>query len=433
VDSVTAPVTVTGGAASIAADFEDLRTAAGIVGSAVDSLSAQALVLHRDLLDGIGLGAALDPVGAAHFEAAMAAALDGPNGMAVVVAEVLAMQVALTAAAEAYLAADQLRTSLAPYAEVVLHSPVSAIVVGGDLLHGRRSAAWQDLLTENPYLVDVASGLIPANMPLPFARMTSPAGAGLGLLYPDGRPVIVANGVQTHQPPPRSTRDLTKNLLRADNGTDGEITVQVLDGVDANGSRYRKVIVNIPGTKKWNRPGADTDVADLGSDIHALDGETTTYEKGVIAALHAAGVTRADDITLVGHSLGGIVAVNAARDLAAEGQNVTHVITAGSPISRVVRNLPSSVQVMAIENRGDLVPHADGAANPDRGNVTTVTVDHDHHSIGANHDLERSYLPGAADIDASDDPSISAYRRSLSGQLNAQSATTYSYVVKRAH
>jgi pimeloyl-ACP methyl ester carboxylesterase len=194
------------------------------------------------------------------------------------------------------------------------------------------------------------------------------------------------------------------------------------------------VIVEIPGTKDWNVSQlTDPDVTNAGTNLRALAGERTTYEKGVIAALDAAGVRNDDDITLIGHSLGGVIAVNTARDLTARGRNVSHVITAGAPISSVARHLPSSVQVLAVENQGDIVPHLDGSPNPDRATLTTVTVHHDHRNVTANHDLDKSYLPGAADIDASDDPSVRAYLDGLAAQLGAGSVTAHSYVVTRTH
>lgn len=141
-----------------------------------------------------------------------------------------------------------------------------------------------------------------------------------------------------------------------------------------------------------------------------------------------------DDITLIGHSLGGTVAVNTARDLVKSGYGVSHVITAGAPISRVVNELPESVHVLAIENSADLVPHLDGTPNPDRSNVLTATVEHPHgYSVDDNHSLDKSYVPGAADIDAkaSSDPSIRNYLDGLSGQLNADTAATHTYQVTR--
>ena len=68
-----------------------------------------------------------------------------------------------------------------------------------------------------------------------------------------------------------------------------------------------------------------------------------------------------------------MVAVTTARDAVRQGEyNVTNVITAGSPIGRTVGRLPRSVQVLALENDSDIVPHLDGVENPAEPNITTV-------------------------------------------------------------
>jgi len=422
---VTAPVTVSGGAASIAADCDDLLTTASIVGATADNLMWRALALHADLSDGVGPAALLDPVGALRFEMALLAALDGPSGLAPVLARITATQLALRAAADAYLAVDRLRVDLLPYLDASRNVTPAQISAIRDLLSGRWSAAFEDSITENPYLLDIV-----------VAQLGGPGTyAALGAQYPDGEPVLTPTGVDISVAagPPRSLRDVIGNLARRNAGDHGEIDVQILTGTDAAGVPYRKVIVDIPGTKDWNATQrTDRDVTNFGTNCRALAGEQTTYEKGVLAALDAAGVQPGDDITLVGHSLGGVIAVNTARDLTAEGRNVSHVITAGAPISSVAEKLPRSVQVLAVENRGDIVPHLDGALNPDVGSITTVTIEHDQHDVLANHDLDGSYLPGAADIDASDDPSVRSYLDGLSDQLNASTSTTYTYVITRS-
>ena len=175
----------------------------------------------------------------------------------------------------------------------------------------------------------------------------------------------------------------------------------------ADGSR--RVVVDITGMKSVN-PFALHDTTQPLSAAQDMFGLPSTYEAGVLAAMRAAGVRSSDDVMLVGHSEGGMVAVNAARAAVASGEyRVTHVITAGSPIAITAGRVPSSVKVLALENDGDAVPCLDGAANPGRGNVTTVTVHHHDGSLLANHDLSKSYLPGARDVDASTDTSVEDY------------------------
>lgn len=422
------PVGVSGGAASIAADCQDMLATSALIASVASALGSQALLLQRELSDGLNTSSLIDPVGAMRVEVALLSALDGPRGLAAVALRGVAVQVSLRAAAESYLSVDRVRTDLIPIAEVMSGSTLAELDAVSDLLAGRMTTAAQDLLTQDPYLVDVmvtelADGEVQGEM------------AALALPFDDGHAVLTPTGVDRSAiaaKPPRSLADLVSALAHRNDGADGEISVQILTGVDASGLSYRKVVVDIPGTKDWSVDNpVDTGVTNLGTNFRALAGESTSYENGVIAALKAAGVQPGDDVTLIGHSLGGVIAVNAARDLVAAGQNVTHVITAGSPISSVVKSLPSSVPVMALENSGDVVPHVDGSANPDLGNVTTVTLNHDQHSILSNHDLDKSYVPGAEDVDASSDPSVRAYLDGLQAQLTASSSTTYTYVVTR--
>jgi pimeloyl-ACP methyl ester carboxylesterase len=396
---VSAPITVSGGSASIAADCDDMVATAALVGTVAEHLAGTAARLHVYLLEALSPASIVDPDGAARYEFALARALDGPHGLSALAARGLAVQVGLRAAAEAYFAADRLRTELLP---------CYAAATGSE-----------------QYLVDLA--VMAAGGQASLRRLAP--------VYPDGHAVLTPAGVDRSAvatTPPRTLRDLLSGLAHRNEGADGEIGVQILSGTGADGHPYRKVVVDIPGTKDWQAQNIhDPDVVNLGTNLRAMAGESTTYEAGVIAALKAAGVQAGDDVTIVGHSLGGTVAVNTARDLVAQGQRVSHVITAGAPASAVLADLPHSVQVLSIENHGDLVPHLDGSANPDLGNVTTVTVHHDHPSVLGNHDLDTSYVPGAADIDASDDPSVRSYLAGLHGQLNASSSTTYTYVITR--
>ncbi len=417
---MSAPVSVTGGAASIAADCQDMLATASLLGGAAAELELRALGLQIHLVDGLGLSAVVDPDGAARFEVALASALDGPSGLMAIALRCGVVQGALAAAARSYLAADRLRTDLMPLAQVIRESNLASI----DALEGNWAAAW-DQYADNPFLSDLIVSELTMRVPLPIA----------GFFYRDGHPVVTAEGIDRSPAvaqPPRSLRDLVAGLAHRNDGQAGEISVQILTGTDASGRPFRKVVVDIPGTKDWHLwDPVDRNVTNFGTNLQALAGERTTYEDGVIAAMKAAGVEPGDDVTLIGHSQGGVIAVNTARDLAAEGHNVTHVITAGAPISQVVTELPSSVQVMALENKADVVPHLDGSANPDLGNVTTVQVNHDQGSVGDNHSLDKSYVPGAGDVDASDDPSVRAYLAGLREQLSADSSTTYSYVVTR--
>jgi hypothetical protein len=136
---------------------------------------------------------------------------------------------------------------------------------------------------------------------------------------------------------------------------------------------------------------------------------------------------------LVGHSEGGILAVKAATHAHRSGRfRVTHVVTAGAPVGTVARKLPDDVRVLALENSADVVPHCDGADNPDRPNITTVTADLEHDSIGANHSLDTTYEPEARAADASPNASIKGFTASADGFLSGTSMSTHAFVITRS-
>ncbi|MBN9621075.1 MAG: alpha/beta hydrolase, partial [Actinobacteria bacterium] len=190
---------------------------------------------------------------------------------------------------------------------------------------------------------------------------------------------------------------------------------------------------DITGTKSWTL-APTSDITSLTTNGRALVGERTAYEEGVFAALRQAGVGPHDEVMLVGHSEGGVVAVNAARDAARSGEfDVTHVITAGAPIGLVVGQVPSRVQVLALENSTDVVPHLDGAANPDRPNVTTAAAPEGDGTIGGDHSIGGAYLPLAADVQDSTNRSIEDFLRGASGYLQGTSVVTHTYDVIRRY
>jgi hypothetical protein len=269
---------------------------------------------------------------------------------------------------------------------------------------------------------------------------TSPSTGGLAALYDlprvlapfiaDGSPNLhdlgpdrTAAGVL----PPRTLADLVLGLSARNKGGPGEISVSLVDGADGR----RRAIVDIPGTKSWN-PEPVADVTSVGTDILAISGRTTSYEKGVFAALQDAGVDADTEVLLVGHSEGGIVAVNAARDAVSSGRfRITHVVTAGSPVGDLARSLPARVSLLSLENSADIVPALDGTANPDRRNVTTVRVTNERGSIGADHDLDNVYVPEAVAADVAGDRSIDAFVHGARGFLGATSMSTHAYQITR--
>jgi hypothetical protein len=450
-------VSVSGGAGGIDAHLDDMESTSGLIGRLGLDLTELAVAGHGHLADPNVLASALlDPPGAARFEWAMLKALDGSGGLTAIAVSIGVSATKLKVAAVAYRTTDELQAGFMDAAEFVL-APVTlvasigevAVLTGGHVLVGDSVAdALQRTITDHPGIVDDVVGSVPGLLAAlgavsPLAGLawvglgmptTVPEGAaGLARLYPDGSPRVQALGPDLSQEgrrPPQSLTDVMAGLDRR-NAQDGEIDVRIVQTVGPDGTTQRSVIVDIPGTRAWNLPGHDTDkIQDLGTNLHAVGNDTTSFELAVQRALESAHVGPGDPVMLVGHSQGGIVALHAAASFADSGRyNVTHVVTAGSPVGEV--HVPESVHVLSIENSHDVVPHFDSRANPDQSNWTTVTVDEQHGSVGANHAINGTYLPAAEAVDASRDPSVRAYLDSAGAFLGGDSVTTDRFGVTR--
>ena len=411
-------IDVRGGVGGIEAHYDDMAGAARCFGEAASHASAVAAEVGVHQLDlGAGLTATLDPVGAAQSQWALAEAIAGLSQLAL---ECAAVDVELRAAATAYLGTDRLDDLAVPLAKGLARLPLSFELSTAVAIGTRSpSRALNTLITSDPDLV-----ALPVD---DLGGVRGPVADVVRMPLTDGRPAVRAMRVETGTAPPRTVRDLIAGLATRNDGASGEIDVRILDRSGGG----RAVIVDIPGTKSWSLLPT-SDVTSMATNVRAIRGNATSYQRGVEAAMRHAGVRAGDDVLLVGHSEGGMIAANIARDACRTGAfHVTHVITAGAPLGAIAGQVPAQVRVLALENRGDVVPATDGARNPDRVNVTTVTVDHEHDDVIANHDLRASYLAGAADVDRSDNASIRDVLRSAGNFLDADSATTHVYDISR--
>ncbi|RKT02849.1 lipase (class 3) [Streptomyces sp. 3211.6] len=97
--------------------------------------------------------------------------------------------------------------------------------------------------------------------------------------------------------------------------------------------------------------------------IGAFDGclrTDTTYTRAVKKLLRRAGVPAGSELMLVGHSLGGLTAMNLAADPdVASEYRVTHVVTLGSPIDNK-RPADHTTRVVSLVNKHDVIPMLDG-------------------------------------------------------------------------
>jgi len=218
--------------------------------------------------------------------------------------------------------------------------------------------------------------------------------------------------------PPRGTGAVMARVRQTadtDGGPAGRVRVEVVTAADGS----RSAVVYMPGVQDWD-PDSRNPMSG-GTALRAEAGMTSAYTDLVVQALEDAGVAPDEPVMLAGHSLGGIAAAQVASDPAvAERFTVTTVVTAGSPVGAA--DVPAGVTVLALEHPDDWVPRFDLSANPDARNVTTVTAptpawaDDAHGSDG--------YVELAAQVDASREPSLVAWREHVAPFLASPGATS---------
>ncbi|MFA7761851.1 hypothetical protein ACGFNX_21275 [Streptomyces sp. NPDC048723] len=97
--------------------------------------------------------------------------------------------------------------------------------------------------------------------------------------------------------------------------------------------------------------------------VGAFDGllrTDTTYTRAAKKLLLRAGVPTGSDLMIVGHSLGGMTAMNLASDVeVASTYRITHVVAVGSPIDSK-RPADHTTQVVSLVNKHDVIPGLDG-------------------------------------------------------------------------
>ncbi len=112
--------------------------------------------------------------------------------------------------------------------------------------------------------------------------------------------------------------------------------------------------------------------------VGAFDGllrTDTTYTRAAKKLLLRAGVPTGSDLMIVGHSLGGLTAMNLAADVElASTYRVTHVITLGSPIDGK-RPADHTTQVISLVNKHDVIPMLDGRGPASPNDIPDIWVE----------------------------------------------------------
>ncbi|MFE6844769.1 hypothetical protein [Streptomyces sp. NPDC057686] len=97
--------------------------------------------------------------------------------------------------------------------------------------------------------------------------------------------------------------------------------------------------------------------------VGAFDGllrTDTTYTRAAKKLLRRAGLPTGSELMIIGHSLGGMTAMNLASDVEVSSTyRVTHVVAIGSPIDSK-RPADHTTQVISLVNKHDVIPGLDG-------------------------------------------------------------------------
>jgi hypothetical protein len=244
----------------------------------------------------------------------------------------------------------------------------------------------QDGLTAFPWLTDTLTGGLPVwlsagasaasrgrvRLPADFEGFTALlqglAGAG-GFLQDRPTRVRPLDGTTRAPSDLADTMAELRELVASTSGAeDGSSKVRVIR-VDGEPPRW---VVLVPGTQTFH-PKAGADPSDMTTNVELVQGQGEIL-KAIRDAMAEAGVGMGDPVMVAGHSQGGIAAAALASDAETrERFNVTHVMTAGSPIARLP--VPDDVTVVAFEHEQDPVPRLEGDPNPDRAGWTTVRKD----------------------------------------------------------
>lgn len=136
-------------------------------------------------------------------------------------------------------------------------------------------------------------------------------------------------------------------------------------------------VVDVPGTEEWDLK-MPLNPSDAAANVRSIAGRESTLYPAISTALAEAmkksGINPGTEpVMLIGHSQGGIVAARlAANPQFRTRYNVTHLLTVASPESRV--KIPRSVQALSIEHNSDPVPRLDAIGRTDALNRTRAVI-----------------------------------------------------------
>lgn len=295
-----------------------------------------------------------------------------------------------------------------------------------------RSGAVEVATTKVSAVARGQAGRLPTLHPVPGG-----AAALSGMLTgPAGTAVVTPVAAPVQQAAPHGLADVMQLVATSYGGSaapgtePGTVTVQRLDRPDGT----RSWVVAVPGTQTMAMSG--TVPTDMGTNLRLEAGLADTMTAGVLAAMRQAGIPAGQPVTLVGHSQGGMVAMNVASRAGKEF-TVGAVVTAGSP--DVPAQLPSTVPVIRMEHVEDGTARLDGAPTRVTPQVTAISRELADDGTGAPswgeaHAIQ-NYVETGRRVDeaAAEAPGSIPGVDALDGVLGGPGtvATTSQYVIRR--
>ncbi|MFJ4229602.1 hypothetical protein ACIPYV_18700, partial [Paenarthrobacter nicotinovorans] len=233
------------------------------------------------------------------------------------------------------------------------------------------------------------------------------------------RPVSVTKVGETAEDVQPSLAGSLRRLEKVYDRNNGEIEV-----IEFDNSGSSSWMVLIPGTQP-NTPSSNPfDIQGIGE---AVGYRSEDVAPAVAQALREAGAEAGDQVVAVGHSQGGVHAMNLSRDKAFLSEfDLKFVLTAGAPVGGIVPE--PGISSLHLEHVQDWVPGTDGHMNPDTKDRVTVTLtehvqtpEGEGPGLGPGHNQE-NYAKGAELVAASDDPSLVASTAAFAGVVGAGGA-----------
>jgi hypothetical protein len=216
--------------------------------------------------------------------------------------------------------------------------------------------------------------------------------------------------LETSPSKPDSITKMLDRLWRLSSKDKPTIGIDLFDNPAGN----KTAVVYIPGTQSFGFGDGDNPL-DMASNIQAMGGAgSAASEKAVLLAIKQAGIESSDEVILVGHSQGGMVAGNIAVN--PSGFIAAGLITFGAPLAQL-RNLKAPI--MAVEHSNDPVPNLSGKANPLKKNwvsVQRVSSKAESNAVLFSHSL-KSYKNTAVAIDSSSEAGIRNIRSEILQKL----------------